>query len=179
MKWLFAGFVSLFLVVFQTVLLPCFSGAFYCFDLTIIPIIYISLNSSHYWAVAAIAGIGGIMDSLSGGPFFLYTFSYIWIFLIVHLARQFVFQTSILFVMVISVLSVAIQQGILFFSMFARQDYTGIGSMEIALMLRQVAWGGVLIPLGVGMVSTGNRRWQALIQRMIRNREQKRNQTHG
>lgn len=179
MKWLFAGFVCLFLVVFQTVLLPFFPGAFYCFDLTIILIIYISLNSSHYLAVAAITGIGGIMDSLSGGPFFLYTFSYIWIFLIVHMARQFVFQSSILFVMVISLLSVAIQQGIFFISVFVRQDYTGIGSMDIALMLRQVALGGVMIPLGVGIISTANRRWQALIRRMIKNREQKRNRAHG
>ncbi|MFN2435783.1 MAG: rod shape-determining protein MreD [Desulfotignum sp.] len=179
MKWLFAGFVCLFLVVFQTVLLPFFPGAFYCFDLTIILIIYISLNSSHYLAVAAITGIGAIMDSLSGGPFFLYTFSYIWIFLIVHMARQFVFQSSILFVMVISLLAVAIQQGIFFISVFVRQDYTGIGSMDIALMLRQVALGGVMIPLGVGIISTANRRWQALIRRMIKNREQKRNRAHG
>lgn len=179
MRWLFAGVAGLFIVVFQTVLLPGFSGTFYFFDLTIILIVYISLYSSHYSAVAAIAGIGGIMDSLSGGPFFLYTFSYVWIFLIVQLARQFVFQTSALFVMVISLLSVAIQQGIFLFSVFARQDYTGVESMDIALMLRQVAWGGVMIPLGVGMISTGNRRWQALIQRMVRNREQKRTQTHG
>jgi len=179
MKWLFAGFVCLFLVVFQTVLLPVVPGAFYYFDLTIILIIYISLNTSHYLAVAAIAGIGAIMDSLSGGPFFVYTFSYIWIFLIVHVARQVVFQTSILFVMVIGLLSVAIQQGIFFFSVVARQDYTVIGSMDIALMLRQVALGGVMIPLGVGIISTGSRRWQALIRRMIRNREQKRNQAHG
>jgi rod shape-determining protein MreD len=179
MKWLFTGFACFFIVVFQTVLLPSFSGTFYFFDLTIILIVYISLYSSHYSAVAAIAGIGGIMDSLSGGPFFLYTFSYVWIFLIVQLARQFVFHSSILFVMVISFLSVAIQQGIFLFSVFARQDYTGVEPMDIALILRQVAWGGVLVPLGVGMISTGNRRWQALVQRMVRNREQKRTQAHG
>ena len=179
MRWLFAGFAGLFIVVFQTVLLPGFSGAFYFFDLTIILIVYISLYSSRYWAVAAVAGIGCILDSLSGGPFFLYTFSYVWIYLIVQLARQFVFQTSALFVMVISLLSVAIQQGIFLFSVFARQDYTAFESMDIDLMLRQVAWGGVMIPLGVGMISTGNRHWQALLQRMARNREQKRTQAHG
>lgn len=179
MKWLFAGLACLFLVVFQTVLLPCFSGSFFFFDLTIILIVYISLYSSHYSAVAAVAGIGGIMDSLSGGPFFLYIFSYVWIYLIVQLARQFVFQTSVLFVMAISLLSVAIQQGIFLFSVFARQDYTGIGPMDIDLMLRQVAWGGVMIPLGVGIISKGNRRWHTLIRRMAGNRGDKRTQTHG
>jgi rod shape-determining protein MreD len=179
MKWLFAVLACLFIVVFQTVLLPCFSGALYFFDLTIILIVYISLYSSHYSVVAAVAGIGGIMDSLSGGPFFLYTFSYVWIFLIVQMARRFVFQTSFLFVMVISLLSVAIQQGIFLFSVIVRQDNIGFESMDIALMVRQVAWGGVMIPLGVGVISTGNRRWQALIQRTLRNWEQKRTQPHG
>lgn len=179
MKWLFAGFTGLFLVVFQTVLLPSLPGGLYCFDLTIILIVFISLHFSHYMTVVVIAGIGGIMDSLSGAPFFLYTFSYIWVFLIVGLARQFVFQTNTLFVMVISLLSMTVQQGIFLFSVFSRQDYTGFGAMEISLMLRQVGWGTVMIPLGVWMIAAGNRRWQAMIQRMIKNREQKRNQAHG
>jgi rod shape-determining protein MreD len=179
MKWLFVGFTGLFLVVFQTVLLPSIPGALYCFDLIIILIVFISLHFSHYMAVATIAGIGVVMDSLSGGPFFLYTFSYVWVFLIVFLARQFVFQDSPLFVVVISLLSVTFQQGIIFFSVFSHQDYTGVGSMEITLMLRQVGWGTVMIPLGVKLIAAGNRRWQALIQRVTSNRERKRNQAHG
>ena len=174
MKWLFWGILSLFLIVFQTVLLPRLSASFYCFDLTIILIVYISLHFSHYLAVAVIAGMGGIMDCLSGAPFFLYTFSYIWIFLIVRLARQLVFQTSVLFVLVVSLVSVTIQQGVFLFSLFARQEYTGAWPMSLSLMVQQVAWGGVLIPLGVGMISAGNRHWQAFIQHIVKIRENKR-----
>lgn len=175
MNWIFVGIISLFLIVFQTVLLPGLLSSFYCFDLTIILIIYISLYFSHYLVVAVIAGMGGIMDSLSGAPFFLYTFSYLWIFLIVRLARKLVFQTSVPFVLVVSLLSVTIQQCIFLFSLFARQEYTGAWPMNVSLMVQQVAWGGVLIPLGVGMISVGNRRWQNLIQRIVKIRENRRN----
>ncbi len=116
MKWVFAGFITLFFVVFQTVLLPGLPASFYCFDLTIILVVFFSLHFSHYLTLAAIAGIGAIMDSISGGPFFIHVFSYVWIFLMVRLFRQIVFQTHALFVMVIGLLSVAIQQA--FFSFF-------------------------------------------------------------
>jgi rod shape-determining protein MreD len=179
MKWLFVGIISLFFVVFQTVLLPSVSCSFYCFDLTIILIVYVSLHFSHYMIIAVIAVIGGTMDSLSGGPFFIYTFSYIWIFLMVQLARQLVFQTSILFVMVISLMAVSIQQGLILFSVIARHDTTGVGPLDVSTMLRQVVWGGAMVPLGVVLITALNRRWEGTIQRWIKIREQKRNQTHG
>lgn len=179
MKWLFAGFTGLFLVVFQTVLLPGLPGAWSCFDLTLVLIVFVSLHFSHYMAVAAIAGIGCIMDSLSGAPFCLYTFSYIWVFLVVFLARQFVFQASTLFVMIISLLSVTIQQGIFLFSLVSRQDFTGVGATEITLMLRQVLWGTVMIPLGVTIIAAGNQRWQDMLANLARNRERKKNTAHG
>jgi rod shape-determining protein MreD len=118
--------------------------------------------------------MGGIMDSLSGAPFFLYTFSYLWIFLIVRLARQLVFQTSVPFILVVSLLSVTIQQGIFLFSLFARQEYTGTWPLNVSLMLQQIAWGAVMIPLGVGLISAGYRRWQDLIQRIAQIRETRR-----
>jgi uncharacterized membrane protein YidH (DUF202 family) len=42
-------------------------------------------------------------------------------------------------------------------------------------MLQQIAWGAVMIPLGVGLISAGYRRWQDLIQRIARIRETRRN----
>ncbi len=175
MKWLYVGIISLFLIVVQTVLLPGLSSSFYSFDLTIILIVYISLHFSHYLVVAVIAGIGGIMDSLSGAPFFLYTFSYIWMFLLIRAARRLVFQTSVPFVMTVSLLSVTIEQGIFLFSLFARQDFPVGGGMSVSLMMQQMAWGGVMIPVGVGMISAGNRYWQDMIRRVVEIREKRRN----
>jgi rod shape-determining protein MreD len=179
MKWVFAGFITLFLVVFQTVLLPGLSASFYCFDLTIILVVFFSLYFSHYLTLAAIAVIGAIMDSLSGAPFFIYTFSYTWIFLMVQLVRQLVFQTNTLFVMVIGLLSVAIQQALFLFSIIVRQHFSEVGSVEISLVFGQMAWGGVMVPLGVKIISKGNRWWQDMIRRKVKNREQKRTQAHG
>jgi uncharacterized membrane protein YidH (DUF202 family) len=41
-------------------------------------------------------------------------------------------------------------------------------------MLQQIAWGTVLIPLGVGLISAGYQRWQKLIQHIARIRETRR-----
>ncbi len=51
--------------------------------------------------------------------------------------------------------------------------------MEITLMLRQMAWGGVLVPLGVIMISKGNRWWLEIIRRHVKNKEGKRTRAHG
>jgi uncharacterized membrane protein YidH (DUF202 family) len=71
-------------------------------------------------------------------------------------------------------LSVTIQQGIFLFSLFARQEYSGTWPLNVSLMLQQIAWGTVLIPLGVGLISAGYQRWQKLIQHIARIRETRR-----
>ncbi|MCG8683450.1 MAG: hypothetical protein MI892_01130 [Desulfobacterales bacterium] len=93
------------------------------------------------------------MDSLSGVPFFLHTFTYIWIYLIVQLFRQFVFQRSALFVMVVSLISVSIHQGLILFSVFLAQGEAGVMAMNYGLILRQMIWGLLFIPSGVWLMN--------------------------
>ena len=167
--------ITLVFIVFQTVVLPCFSWFSQSFDLTIMLVLFLSLNFSHYAVVMAIVCIGGIMDSLSGGPFFLYTFSYLWIFMIVQLVKQFVFQTSGLFILVISMVSVVIQQALGVFSVFIQQGEGTVWQMDFTLMIRQVIWGTVLIPPGVWIISVCYENWRHMVRMLKKNREQKKN----
>lgn len=57
------------LIVFQTAVLPSFFWFSHCFDLLIIVVLYLSLAFSRAGAVFAIAGMGIVMDSISGGRF--------------------------------------------------------------------------------------------------------------
>lgn len=110
--------LTLFLIVLQTIVLPSFSWFVQCFDLLIIVVLFLSLISSHFSMVFAIVMIGSVMDSISGVPFCFYTFSYLWSYIIVHLAKQMLFKQSIIFILIVSLLSVVIQQGLLLLSVF-------------------------------------------------------------
>jgi rod shape-determining protein MreD len=174
MKWLFFILISLFLIVLQTVIFPSASWFSNSFDLTIMLIVFLSLRFPRYWMAAVIACIGGVMDSLSGGPFFLYLFSYIWIFLIVQMVKQLVFQTSALFVVAISLVSVLIQQGLFLFSMFVGQDHSTVQKMDISLMVQQAVWGALLIPPGVWTMSFLFGQWQKMGRSVLQSWEKKR-----
>ncbi|WDP86738.1 MAG: hypothetical protein HUN05_17770 [Desulfobacter sp.] len=89
------------------------------------------------------------MDSLSGVPFFLHIFSYFGVYMIVQLLKQFVFQRNLVFMMVISLISVAIHQGLILFSIFVSNGQEGVLTLDFSLMLRQLIWGVLFIPPGI------------------------------
>ena len=149
MNFSFFFMVTLGSVICQTVILPSFSWFSQCFDILIILVLYLSLTYSRYGAVIAIVVIGGIMDSISGVPFFLHIFSYLWIFLIVQLFKQLVFQRSVVFMMVVSLIAVTIQQCLILFSVFIEQGQQGVFNLDFTLILRQVFWAVLFVPPGV------------------------------
>ncbi|MCF8113431.1 MAG: hypothetical protein K9K21_06215 [Desulfotignum sp.] len=173
MKWLFFVLITLFLIVLQTIIFPCFSWVSHSFDLMIMLVLFLSLNFSHYAVAVALAVVGGVMDSLSGGPFFLYMFSYIWIFLIVQFVKQLVFQTSTLFVVGVSLLSIIIQQVLILFSVFIRQGQIDAWQMNLTLMIQQVVWGTVMVPAGVWAISLLYRNWQYMGKKVVNTWEKK------
>lgn len=156
---LFITFLTLSLVLFQTVILPSFSWFSQCFDLMIMNILFLSLVYSHYAVILAIIFIGAIMDSISGVPFFYHIFSYLWIYLIVQLFKQLVFQRSVVFIIIISLVSVLIQHGLLLFSVFIQQGKYALGQMDLPLMAKQLIWGGILIPPGVWLINILGQNW--------------------
>jgi cell shape-determining protein MreD len=173
MNALFFVITTLFFIVLQTLVSPCFAWFVHGFDLTIILVLFLSLHFSHYAVLAAIIFIGGIMDSLSGGPFFLYVFSYVWIYVMVQLVKQFVFQTSGLFVPVIGMVSVMIQQGLGVFAIFIQQGQTAVFQMDFAQMVRHAVYGAVLVPFGVWLLAIIYQNWNYMV-RMLQKKWEKR-----
>jgi rod shape-determining protein MreD len=164
MNALFFVAVTISLIIFQTIILPSFFWFSQCFDLMIVNIIFLSLVYSHYGVILTIILIGGIMDSLSGVAFFLHIFSYLWIYLIVQLFKQFVFKRNFIFILSVSLVSVLIQQGLILFSVFIEQGREGIGQMDVLLMVKQLIWGGVLIPPGVWLIAGFRQYWMYLLK---------------
>lgn len=149
---------TLFLIVIQTVVLPCFSFFPQCFDLLLIDIIFLSLISSHASMIFAIILIGCAMDSISGAPFYFYIFSYLWVYIIVHIVKKMLFQRSIIFIFIMGIVSVLIQQGLMLFSMLVSQG-SSVAEVDFGLLGRQAFWGFILIPPGVGLLNICFQNW--------------------
>lgn len=173
MNGLFFVILTLSCILLQTVVFPAFSWFSQSFDIMIVVVLYLSLVYSHSAVVCTIVVIGGLMDSISGVPFGLHVFSYLWIYLIVQLFKQFVFQRSVVFILIISMVSVVIQQGLILFSVFINQGQDAIWRMDFTLMVRQIIWGGVAIPPGVWILNVLRQNWLYAVRMMRKQWEQK------
>ncbi|WP_457551803.1 hypothetical protein [Desulfobacula sp.] len=159
MNTVFFIFLTLFLIIIQTIVLPSFSWFAQCFDLLIIEILFLSFISSRHTMAFAIIIIGCIMDSISGVPFFFHIFSYLWIYIIVQMFKLLLFQKSTVFILIISIVSVLIQHGLLLFLVFVNQEDNTIWKFNFSLMIRQVFWGFIFIPPGIWLVNICYHNW--------------------
>jgi len=173
MNILFFILLSLLLIVFQTVVFPCFPGFVQCFDLLIIDVLFLSLISSHFSIIFAIVIIGCIMDSISGVPFCYHIFSYLWIYIIVNIVKQLLFQRSIIFIFIISVASVLIQQVLLLFSVFVNHGTNTFQLVDLGLLIKQVFWGFIFIPPSIWLINVFWQNWIFITKRMQKQITQK------
>lgn len=154
MNFIFLFCVTIGLIVLQTVVITDFFWFPHCFDLMIVNVLYLSLFSPRYWVPFCLVIIGIIMDSLSGGPFFLHISAYLCIYLIVFLLRRLVFQRSAIFVFIVSLVAACIYQGLVMFSVFLLQGYKAIAVTDYRLCIGQIIWAAVGIPMGVWLLKT-------------------------
>ncbi len=166
MNALFLILLILFLTVMQTVILPSFSFFSGCFDLLIIAALFLSLIAVHHSMAFALIIIGCIMDSISDVPFFFHIFSYVSIYLIVHLVKRLIFKQSIIFLLIISLMAVLIQQAMLLFSIFVRQEAGVIMEFDFFLLAKQAFWGLVIIPPSIMSIQICWQDWLMITKRM-------------
>lgn len=158
MKIVFFTILTTFLIILQSVVLPCFSQFDHFFDLVIIAVLFISLKTIHHVTIVGVIAIGCFMDSISGVPFAFHVFSYLWIYIIVYIFRQLLFDQSMVFVFIISIVSVIIQHVLLLFSILVTKGYDDVMMFDYQLLIRQVFWGFLLIPLSIWVL---NQLWRA------------------
>jgi len=159
MNVLFCILFTFFIVVIQTILLPSFSFFINCFDLMIINVIFLCLISSHQSVILGIMLIGIVMDSVSGAPFAYHLFTYLWIFILVSVFKQMFFQKSVVFVMVIGVVAIGIEQGLFVFSILVKSGLEDFLGFNYSLFIPQLLSGGIIIAPGVWMIENCYRSW--------------------
>lgn len=157
MNFVFFVILALFFIILQTIVLPSFPWFSSCFDIGVINIIFLSLAYTHYGVLAAVVFMGLIMDSISGCAFFYHSFSYVWIYLIIQTFKQFVFQQSVFFILVISLVSILIQQTLIGFSIFIIQG--GVSRADVSLMFNQIVSAFFIIPPGLWLLHFSRGQW--------------------
>ena len=166
MKVLFFIILTFFLIILQSIILPFFSWSAQSFDLLIIDIFFLSFIATRHTMIFAVIVIGCIMDSISGVPFSYYVLSYLWIYIVVYIARQLFFDQSVIFVICISLASVIIQHLLLLFSILIRQGSSGLLEFDFDLLIKQAFWGFIFIPLSIWAVNIFWVRWNLMTKLM-------------
>jgi len=159
MNVLFCLIFTLFLIVIQTVIFPSFSWFMQSFDLVIIDVLFLCLVFSHYSIIFGIILIGCIMDSISGTPFGFHLFSYIWIYILVHLGKQMLFKQSVIFTLIVSLGAIIIQHGLLLFYIFVNNGQVAVLEFDFGLLIRQAFWGMIFISPSIWFTNVCLQNW--------------------
>lgn len=164
MNIVFFIIVTTVLFILQTIVIPSFTWFSYCFDLMIIVVLYLSIISDRHTVLIPVILIGCVMDTSSGTPFFLHIFSYIWVYLLIQLVQQVLFRRSIIFVLIISVVSVLIQQLFLLLSVFVRHGNEAVLTFDYGILIAQLILALIFIPPSVWVLNISRHNWRHLTE---------------
>ena len=173
MKISFFILLTLFLTILQTTILPDFYISHHSFDLLIINILYLSLGFEHPAMVIVVIMIGCIVDSVSGVYFGLYLTTYLWIYALVQVLKQFVFSRNIFFYLIIAAASVLIESIFLTLSIFIDQGKSGVLSLNYYLMIEQMVWACLFIPLAFGIITIVQKQYEIIFTNIAVNMKKK------
>ncbi len=166
MKALFLITLTFLLIILQSTVFPYFLWFDQCFDLLIIDILFLSLIASRHSMIFAIIAVGCAMDSISGVPFYYHVFSYLWIYIMVNIVRQLFFDQRVLFILIISFISVIIQHVLLLFSIFINNGNDFSLEFDFNLLIKQTLWGFIFIPLSIWIINIFWLRWKYMTKLM-------------
>ncbi len=156
---------SLFLIIAQTSFLPVFSFFDYSFDLLIINVLCLSFLFSSPLVIVGILLLGLCMDSISGAPFGVYTSAYIWIYFFIQAMRCFVHYGNMIFVPMVSALSVLMENGFLFFTFFVSRGRSAISVSDLVMMGKQMFFAFFMLPVCIMLIHILRKRWEYIIKK--------------
>lgn len=165
MTYLFYSITSIFLILFQTVLIPHLFEIRFFYDLFIPFVLYLTLFRPFIEGVPVILVLGLILDSLSAGPFGLYGTSYLWLYFSVKWGVRYLHFGNLILLPLVVIVSVAVQNIIFIGAVFLFGKDWMVQDLYFDDMLRQVIWAGLTGPVviaGLGILHGG---WNMLIDK--------------
>jgi rod shape-determining protein MreD len=170
MDAIFLSLLTIFLIICQSVIFPFFSFFRQSFDILLIIVLLISITSERRSVIFAIIAIGLIMDSISGVSFFLNTFSYLLVYMLIVLFKNVIFKQSVVFIMLISFIAVIIQNGLIVFSIFIKCGTEALYTLDYSLIIKQAFWAVIIISPAVFCFQKCRNIWKLMTEK-IRNED--------
>jgi cell shape-determining protein MreD len=167
MIYLFYMMVFLGAIVFNTTIVVHLSLFYGFYDLLLPFVIYLGFYRSIRESLVFIIFFGIAMDAISGGPFGLYTISYIWLYVFVMWLTRFMRVTNNMILPGVVICSVVIQNTIFLASMFLSGPDVNIPSFSFRIVFLQIVWGIFTGPVFILLLRSVNQRlekWQRSFQ---------------
>ena len=167
MIYLFYMMVFLGAIVFNTTIVVHLTLFYGFYDLLLPFVIYLGFYRSIRESLVFIIFFGIAMDAISGGPFGLYTISYIWLYVFVIWLTRFMRVTNSMILPGVVVCSVIIQNTIFLGSMTLLDPNVSTPSFSFKIVLLQTVWCIFTGPIFIIFLRNINQRlekWQRSFQ---------------
>jgi rod shape-determining protein MreD len=146
-KFLFYLCLFFFFFLVQTSNFWVFSILNQRFDLLLVIVLCLSLKFSHIRIIIAVFLLGVAMDSVSGGPFGLYSSAYVWIYILIRSLKAFVYLENIVFIVCLGIAAVVVENLFFMFVLVIGKGLDAVQYNDLVTMVDQVAWSLIVVPL--------------------------------
>ena len=170
MVFLFHLGISLALIVLQTTVLPTLVPGVRFYDLLIVLVIYLGLRRPLKESLPVTAGLGLIMDSLSGSPFGLYLSCYLWLLMGLTWMIQYLHARNVSLLLVVISVGVLFENLLFFATIFLPDPRAELLGAAIKILFSQVAWAALTGPVLLLVLSLAQTRWDAFEARVAASR---------
>lgn len=154
--------VVICLIILQTTILPFFFHVTESYDTVILFILYLGLYRSIWEGLPILLVVGILMDCLSGGPFGIYTTTYIWLYAAIRATIQFLHVNSLIVLPVTIVTGVILENLVVFLTVLMGRSDVSFSYNAVKTVLAQVLWAVVTGPVIFSAIKTlhhGFERW--------------------
>ena len=167
MTYCFHVCICLFLVIFQTTVMPYFSLFDRFYDLLSPFVIYLSIFRSTRESIPVILFFGFVMDNLSGGPFGLYLTSYLWLFIGVRWIITFLHVGDSVLLPFVVAAGILIQNCIFIATITMFEPGSWFSSATINTVVVQVIWAIFTGPIFLMFFNYSHGRWNKWLEEVF------------
>lgn len=169
MIFLLNGFLGLGIILIQATLFPVILLFHRHYDLVLPMVVYLGLYRNFRESFPLLAGLGLIMDSLSGGAFGLYLTTYFWLYAGVNWTIRLLDRRNLFLTIGLVAVGVLVENGLfLAVTLFKPQPYWPLENFNTIFV--QLLWAVSTGPLMILFIATMNRRWEHFGSRLAAER---------